>query len=252
MPGDLPIAGNGRLLVNFDGNYCVRDIYYPRIGKENQTLGEKCRHTVIWINGSFSWLHEEGWKRSLNYLPDTLVTDAVKLQNDWLRVRIEANDAVHPDHTIFLRHFVVYNDADEEREVRLFFHYDFNILENSFGDTAYLRPDRQAVVVQYKGMRYFLMNARNAEAARAFFNIRPGIKKIRAILKERGGKTPRTGKLGGNSDHAGSRSGRDDFGPRSNSRARASAQFEHWVWCAEKTFFNAADLNALVLRERVP
>jgi glucoamylase len=33
---DLPI-GNGSLLVTFDRNYQLRDIYYPRVGQENHT-----------------------------------------------------------------------------------------------------------------------------------------------------------------------------------------------------------------------
>ena len=35
MPRDIPV-GNGRVLVNFDRDYQVRDIYYPHVGKENQ------------------------------------------------------------------------------------------------------------------------------------------------------------------------------------------------------------------------
>src|SRR5438045_3853368 len=109
MPRDLPI-GNGKLLVNFDSTYCVRDFYYPRVGKENQTLGERNR-TGIWVNGAFSWLHEEGWSRSLKYLPDTLVTD-VNLTNDNLKLRLAVHDAVHPHYSIFLRSLTVFNDAD--------------------------------------------------------------------------------------------------------------------------------------------
>ncbi len=32
MPSDLPL-GNGNLLVNFDKDYNLRDIYYPYVGK---------------------------------------------------------------------------------------------------------------------------------------------------------------------------------------------------------------------------
>src|ERR1039458_5097736 len=143
MPRDLPI-GNGRMLVNFDSSYCVRDVYYPRVGRENQTLGEKCR-TGIWVDGQFSWFHEDGWTRSLKYLPDALVTD-VHLENRELQIRIHAHDAVCHEHCIFLRHFAIHNDAGREREVRMFFHYDFSVLENPFGDTAYYEPVNRFVV----------------------------------------------------------------------------------------------------------
>lgn len=238
MPRDLPI-GNGRLLVNFDGNYCVRDIYYPRVGKENQTLGERCR-TGIWVNGAFSWLHEDGWKRTLKYLPDTLVTD-VQLQNDWLKLRIEVNDCVHPDHTILLRHFIVYNDADEEREVRLFFHYDFNLLENTFGDTAYFEPSNE-VVVQYKGPRYFLLNARNA-AGEGIYQYSTGIKRLQHF--EGTWRDAEDGQLGGNPITQGSVD--CIVSVRSMVPAHGNAHFHHWV-CAEKTFFDAKGLNDVVLR----
>ncbi|HLX60819.1 MAG TPA: glycoside hydrolase family 15 protein [Planctomycetota bacterium] len=241
MPRDLPI-GNGRLLVTFDCSYCVRDIYYPRVGKENQTLGEPCR-TGIWINGAFSWLHESGWKRSLKYQPGTLVTD-VKLQNENLRVRIDASDAVHPDQTIFLRHFVVHNDADEPREVRLFFHYDFHILENAFGDTAYFEPVN-GIIVQYKGPRYFLINARNA-AGEGIYQYSTGIKKHQHF--EGTWRDAEDGELGGNPITQGSVD--STISVRCVIPARESSHFHHWV-CADRDYFGAKELNDLVLRHGV-
>ena len=38
MPRDLPI-GNERLLVLFDDDYVLRDLYYPNVGKENHAGG---------------------------------------------------------------------------------------------------------------------------------------------------------------------------------------------------------------------
>jgi len=38
MPRDIPV-GNGSLLVNFDSEYSLRDIYYPYVGKENHAVG---------------------------------------------------------------------------------------------------------------------------------------------------------------------------------------------------------------------
>ena len=39
MPRDLPI-GNGNLMINFDHEYNVRDVYYPHVGQDNQTSGD--------------------------------------------------------------------------------------------------------------------------------------------------------------------------------------------------------------------
>jgi len=38
MPRDLPLS-NGRLLVMFDLEYRIRDLYYPHVGKENHATG---------------------------------------------------------------------------------------------------------------------------------------------------------------------------------------------------------------------
>jgi len=38
MTRDTPI-GNGSLLANFDGQYHIRDIYFPHVGDENHTMG---------------------------------------------------------------------------------------------------------------------------------------------------------------------------------------------------------------------
>jgi len=45
LPRDLPL-GNGDFLVTFDGEYQLRDVYYPNVGQENHTVGEACRSGV--------------------------------------------------------------------------------------------------------------------------------------------------------------------------------------------------------------
>ncbi len=129
----------------------------------------------------------------------------------------------------------------KKREVRLFFHYDFHILENAFGDTAFYDP-KHALVVQYKGPRYFLMNARNA-AGDGIYQYSTGIKKYGQF--EGTWRDAEDGQLGGNPITQGSVDA--TISVRAVVPAHGQAQFEHWV-CIDKTFFNAADLNALVLR----
>src|SRR5215468_12514862 len=51
MPRDLPLA-NGRMLVNFDFEYNVRDVYWPHVGERNQTLGH-VNHFGVWVDGAF-------------------------------------------------------------------------------------------------------------------------------------------------------------------------------------------------------
>jgi hypothetical protein len=71
MPRDIPV-GNGRLLVCFDQNYCIRDLYYPHVGQENHVGGHLFR-LGFWVDQQFSWGGPE-WKRDLRYLPNTLIT----------------------------------------------------------------------------------------------------------------------------------------------------------------------------------
>ncbi|MBI3781644.1 MAG: glycoside hydrolase family 15 protein, partial [candidate division NC10 bacterium] len=106
MPRDLPI-GNGSLLVNFDGAYALRDLYFPRVGRDNNTVGHPCR-VGLWIGGRFKWLHDHGWERRMGYEPDTLVTD-VEIQDRELGVSLRCHDAVHHEHMILMRSFEVIN-----------------------------------------------------------------------------------------------------------------------------------------------
>ena len=153
MPRDLPL-GNGSLLVNFDSTYTLRDIYYPYVGNENQTLGHPCRMGV-WADGQFAWVGGDGWSRNLLYASETLASD-VLLQHDGLGLQIRCNDAVDFNENALVRHFTVKDLRGQARDVRLFFHHDFHLYENAVGDTAYLDPYTGAVI-HYKDNRYMLM-----------------------------------------------------------------------------------------------
>lgn len=45
MPRDIPV-GNGSLLIAFDADYTIRDLYYPHVGKENHAMGNPSRFGV--------------------------------------------------------------------------------------------------------------------------------------------------------------------------------------------------------------
>ena len=152
---DIPV-GNGSLLVNFDDKYQIRDIYFPHVGQENHTEGFPSRFG-IWIDGSFSWIADEGWERTLKYLPETLVTD-VELINEKLGVKITCNDTVASHENIFLRRTCVKNLTGISRDVKVFLHHDFRIYESNFGDTAMYDPESRGIV-HYKKHRYFLINS---------------------------------------------------------------------------------------------
>ena len=143
MPRDLPLA-NGHMLVNFDRDYNLRDIYWPHIGLRNQTQGH-VSHSGVWVDGRFSWFDAPGWRRDLRYRQDSLITDVV-LSNDELQLTIDCADGVDFDRDVLIRRMRVTNGADRPREVRLFFHHDWHIGESEGGNTVGYRPQLKSLV----------------------------------------------------------------------------------------------------------
>ena len=172
MPRTL-VLGNGRLQVNLDADYDLRDLYYPRVGQENHIAGGRCR-TGVWCAGEFAWLSDKVWERELRYLEDSLVTRVRMFHPVW-RLELLFNDAVDMDQPLYLRRVTVTNQSGLRLEVRLFFHYDLRIYGNEVGDTLLYDPKASALVA-YKGRRYFLANVMDANG--------PGVKTWAIGLKE--------------------------------------------------------------------
>jgi len=153
MPRDL-LIGNGSLVVAFDSQYRLADIYFPHVGQENHA-GAPSRFGV-WADDKISWVESDDWERTLLYLRETLVTD-VNCHNDALGLRLRCYDVVDADSNFYLRKIVVRNLRDEARTVKLFFHHDFNLYSNASGNTAMFDPDSRSII-HYKSKRYFLIN----------------------------------------------------------------------------------------------
>ncbi len=153
MPRDIPV-GNGRLLICFDRDYCLRELFFPHVGQENHMHGRVCR-LGVWTEGKFSWVDQK-WPQEIRYLPDTLVTE-VRLHHPELKLSLVCRDAVDFHEDVYLKEITVENQAGRPREVRLFFHLDLGIAGNDLGDTAGFDP-KTGAVVHYKGPRYFLLS----------------------------------------------------------------------------------------------
>ena len=153
MPRDIPVS-NGKLLVNFDLDYRIRDIYFPWIGQENHTRGHEFR-LGVWVDGAFSWMGPE-WEKNLRYQDDSLVTD-VLLTHEGLGVTLRCHDAVDIQLDVYLRQIEVTDLVGRARDVRLFFSHDFHLYGHEIGDTAYYDP-RTESLIHYKVNRYFLAN----------------------------------------------------------------------------------------------
>ncbi len=154
MPRDLPL-GNGSLLVAFDQNYQIRDLYWPHVGQENHALGHPFR-TGVWVEGQFRWFDDSRWQRTLKYQAETLVS-SVKLEHPDLNIAIESEDMVDFHEDLLVRKMEISNLEGREREIRIFFHHDFHIAGNDIGDTAYYEAERRAVF-HYKDRYWFIMN----------------------------------------------------------------------------------------------
>jgi glucoamylase len=153
MARDLAVS-NGRLLVMFDREYRIRDIYFPHVGKENHGTGHEFRFGV-WVGGQFSWMGKE-WAPEMRYGDSSMVTE-VRARNAKLGVELLCNDGVDFYENAMIRRVQVTNLAARPREIRCFFHHDFCILGNDVGDTAFYSPEAEAIL-HYKENRYFLMN----------------------------------------------------------------------------------------------
>ena len=152
MPRDIPV-GNGNLLIAFDADYQIRDLYFPYVGQENHAGWGPCRFGV-WADGRLAWTTDPGWTKHLAYLPETLVTD-VHLEHADLGVRLRCHDLVDFNRDIYIRKMAVTNTADRARQVRLFFQQDLSMYGVKVGDTAYYDP-RLGAVVHYRASRYVL------------------------------------------------------------------------------------------------
>src|SRR5262245_1283143 len=104
MPRDIPV-GNGDLLINFDEQYRVRDVYYPHVGRYNHTNGHVQRFGV-WVDGVLSWVSDAGWRRELRYVSGTLVTQ-VRLVNEQLGLEMLCHDAVDFHEPVYVRRCLV-------------------------------------------------------------------------------------------------------------------------------------------------
>lgn len=235
MPRDIPV-GNGSLLVAFDREYRLRDLFFPHVGLENHAVGHAFQFG-LWVDGQWSAMGPE-WRKELRYLPDTLVTE-VKATHERLRVELVCHDAVDFHENVYLKQIIVKNPLDHARDVRLFFSHDFHLSGTKVGDTAYFDPRLQALI-HHKGKRYFLINCCNAT--------RCGVEHFACGLKETQGlegtwKDAEDGVLSGNAIAHGSVD--STVGINLSLPANGEAVAYYWI-AAGTTYHEVAILNQVI------
>ncbi len=137
MPRDLPLS-NGRLHVNFDSRYNLRDIYFPHVGEANRAYGCTSRMGIR-VDGAFSWLDGPDWERDLRYAKDTLVTD-VRAVNQRLGISLRIQDTVDFHRNLLVRNVEVTNNGDRPKDIRVFQHLDFSFWGTTVGDSVAWLP----------------------------------------------------------------------------------------------------------------
>jgi oligosaccharide amylase len=146
------VIGNGNVLVGFDANYSVRDIFFPRVGDANHTMGNVCR-TGFFVDGKFAWVSDPGWERNLGYAEDSLVSD-VTLTHPGLGITVKFEDYVDLARNWFIRNLEIKSTSGFTRG-HVFFHYDWYIEGSDIGNTVLFEP-RHRGIIAYKANRYFL------------------------------------------------------------------------------------------------
>ncbi len=153
MPRDLPLS-NGMLLVTFDLEHRIRDVYFPHVGMENHAIGHAFR-VGVWVDGRFDWVGA-AWSPQRRYADTTMAAD-VTATSETLGVALRFTDVVDFYENALVRRIAVTNLGTAAREIRLFFHHDFHLKESEVGDTALYQPETGGLL-HYKDDRYFLMN----------------------------------------------------------------------------------------------
>ena len=240
MPRDLAVS-NGRLLVMFDREYRIRDIYFPHVGKENHGTGHAFRFGV-WVGGLFSWMSAE-WIPELRYADSSMMTQ-VTARHAGLGVDLLCNDAVDFAENVLIRRVRIGNLSDRPREIRCFFHHDFRILGNEVGDTAFYSPEAGALL-HYKEDRYFLMNCK-VNGSVGVQHYACGTKAVGAV--EGTWRDAEDGVLSGNPVAQGSVD--STLGVSLMVPARGTGEFHYWM-AAARDFREVSTVNDVV-RDKSP
>lgn len=236
MPRPL-VVGNGRLLINFDDRLHMRDLYYPYVGQLNHVGGHFSK-LGVWVQGRFSWLDEDGWKRTLGYSKESLVTD-VHTQHEGLGLSLRISDGVHQRDPIYLKKIRVRNLTSEAREVRLFFNHDLSINETEVGDTAVYDPMLRTVY-HYKRNVYIMVNGKTPEGGIDQYSV--GIKRFN--YAEGTWRDAEDGVLSGNPIAQGSVDSTISF--RLMLEPQGEKSLEYWM-CVGDSYDTVKALNQYVL-----
>jgi len=144
--------------VALDHHGLVRDLYYPHVGLEDHVRGHYIHRIGVWVDGQMSWFSEDSaWTIAIACEEKTLAS-RITARHPRLGVEIVFKDIVYNEKPVFVRRATITNQGDHKREIKLYFHQQFEIYKAHGGDTAYYDPSSHSVI-HYKGQRVFLIAA---------------------------------------------------------------------------------------------
>src|SRR5690554_4831308 len=155
------ILGNNSMLISLDDRGQVRDLYFPYVGQENHIGRDNIHRVGVFVDGEMSWFDDPEWKIEMESHEESLL-GKVRARNEKLRVSLTFTEVVYNEKNIFIRNIGVTNEADREREIKIYFGQEFELAESTQADTAYFDP-RSRTVIHYKGQRVVLVNAFTSE-----------------------------------------------------------------------------------------
>lgn len=160
------VLSNGQMFVGLDENGLVHDFYYPYVGLENLTTARLSSHKVgVWVDGMFSWTDDGSWEVNVNFEAEALISE-IALHSKKLAVTLKLQDFVDCEYNALIRRIHITNEAEHEREIRLFMHQVFEISRAGRSDTALYVPESH-YVLDYKG-RYSLLIAGKDDSGAPF------------------------------------------------------------------------------------
>lgn len=155
------VLSNGQLFVGLDENGLVHDFYYPYVGLDNLTNARNSQHKIgVWVDGMFSWVDDGAWTVEIG-MQEAALASEITMRNPGLGVTLYCNDFVDPEYNAFIRRLTAVNEADHERDIRIFMHQAFQISRAGRADTALYVPDDD-YILDYKGRCCLLIAGRCA------------------------------------------------------------------------------------------
>ena len=143
------VAGNGRILLTIDEDGGWKDLFYPFPG-QFQNLREARFGVFDPGSNAFVWLRGEGGLLKRAPIDDRADVPRYRWTGDG--IDISWQDRVHPNHELIVRTIRV--ESDRPRPLRLFAYHSLQIGESIYQETAYVEPER-AALVHYKRGYYF-------------------------------------------------------------------------------------------------